>query len=63
MNRLLLTAILVAFLWCGVELRHIARARPRPAPPTSGRPWPTTIHYYVPDGTCINVRNPEGVRQ
>lgn len=59
MNRLLLTAILAALLWCGVELRHMDRARRRP---TSG-PWPTTIHYYVPDGTCINVRNPDGVRE
>jgi len=58
MNRLLLIAILVALLWCGVELRHATRVRHR-APPYPG-PWPTTIHYYVPDGTCINVRNPEG---
>lgn len=59
MNRLLLTAILAALLWSGVELHHIShRSRP-PAPRPTG-PWPTTIHYYVPDGTCVNVRNPEG---
>jgi hypothetical protein len=62
MNRLLLASILAALLWCGVELRHINRVRYRPAPPYPG-PWPTTIHYYVPDGTCINVRNPEGGRE
>jgi hypothetical protein len=60
MNRLLSIAILVALLWCGVELRH-NRVRYRPAPPAG--PWPTTIHYYVPDGTCINVRNPDGGRE
>lgn len=59
MTRLLLTAILATLLWCGVEIHRMQRVS-RPAP-TSGS-WPTTIHYYVPDGTCINVRNPEGER-
>jgi hypothetical protein len=61
MNRLLLIALLAVLLWCGVELRHINRMRYQPA--SSPDPWPTTIHYYVPDGTCINVRNPDGGRE
>lgn len=62
MNRVLLTAILAAVLWCAVELHHIPRPRHGPTLAPSG-PWPTTIHYYVPDGTCINVRNPQGARE
>lgn len=58
-TRLLLASILAALLWCCAELRHLKQQRQRPA---TSNPWPTTIHYYVPDGTCINVRNPDGGR-
>lgn len=59
MNRLLLTAILAVLLWCGIELHDLNHARRREgtaSPRTSG----TTVFYYVPDGTCITVPNPEG---
>lgn len=55
MNRVLLAAILITLLWCSAELRRMNRVRHQP---TSG-PWPTTIHYYVPDGTCINISQDE----
>lgn len=62
MNRFLLAAIVAALLWCGVELRHIRKVPQARAASSSG-PWPTTIHYYVPDGTCIYVRNPDGEQE
>ena len=57
MNRFLLTAILAALIWCGVELRRLGHREPTVSPRTIG----TTVYYYVPDGTCINV-HPEGDR-
>jgi hypothetical protein len=61
MSRFLLSAILAVLLWCGLELRRLNQRRA--IPPAPSGPWPTTIHYYVPDGTCIYVRNPDGERE
>jgi hypothetical protein len=55
MNRALLIAILCALVWCGVEMRRLRQEEPRLDPAPRG----TTIYYYVPDGTCINVSHPD----